>query len=82
MLVSPEEIDKRLGWPLGKSTRLARRGRLPHFVLPDGETIRFDPAEIEALIIHRPVPAPQAGMAQGLTHYSRSSTPGVGAKER
>ena len=43
------EIDKRLTWPLGRAERLARRGKLPHVVLPDGE-IRFQWDQIEPLI--------------------------------
>jgi hypothetical protein len=43
------EIDKKLTWPLGRAERLARRGRLPHVVLPDG-SIRFRWDQIEPLI--------------------------------
>lgn len=43
------EIDKRLTWPLGRAERLARRGKLPHVVLPDG-SIRFRWELIEPLI--------------------------------
>ena len=47
----PEQIDRILNWPLGTATRLARRGKLPHFRLPDG-SFRFDQAEVEALVVH------------------------------
>lgn len=47
------QIDKLLGWPLGKAEKLARRRRLPHVRLPDG-SIRFRWAEIEALLTHVP----------------------------
>ena len=52
MFITPEEIDAEFGWPLGKSERLARRGVLPHYVLPDGKTIRFVRSEIEAMVRH------------------------------
>ncbi len=35
-----EDIDRRLNWPLGRAERLARKQKLPHYVLPDG-SIRF-----------------------------------------
>ena len=35
-LIYGEDIDRRLNWPLGRAERLARRGGLPHVVLPDG----------------------------------------------
>ena len=47
----PDDIDRFLGWSLGTAARLARRGRLPHYVLPDG-SIRFCQSEIEPLIRH------------------------------
>jgi hypothetical protein len=49
-LLWPEELDKRLTWPIGRAQRLARRGKLPHIVLPDG-SIRFEWAEIEPLLL-------------------------------
>jgi len=58
-LSTPEEIDALLRWPLGKAERLARRGRLPHIVLPDKTTVRFDRAEVEALVTR--VPAAPTG---------------------
>ncbi len=53
MFLHPDEIDKRLNWPLGRAERLARRKRLPHILLPDG-SIRFTWAEIEALLVRVP----------------------------
>lgn len=50
----PEELDKRLNWPFGRALRLARRGKLPHAVLPDG-SIRFQWHEIEQLLKRVPV---------------------------
>lgn len=51
--LSPEQVDRLYAWPVGLAARLARRKRLPHYLLPDG-SIRFDRAEIELLIIHVP----------------------------
>jgi hypothetical protein len=53
MFESGDEIDKRLTWPLGRSERLARRGKLPHVLLPDG-SIRFEWVDIEQLIVRMP----------------------------
>jgi len=61
----PEDIDKRLNWPLGKSERLARRRKLPHVLLPDG-SIRFIWEEIERLLVH--VPAEEACGSGGKLH--------------
>lgn len=49
MFLYPEEIDKRLNWPLGRAERLARRRKLPHVRLPDG-SIRFEWEAIEPLL--------------------------------
>lgn len=57
-LMYPEDIDMLLNWPVGRAERLARAGRLPHHVLPDG-TIRLRWAEVEPLV--RFVPATIAG---------------------
>jgi hypothetical protein len=53
-MVYPEDIDKRLNWPLGTAKRLARKKQLPHYVLPDG-SIRFRWEEVEPLVLHVPV---------------------------
>lgn len=53
MLLYPEDIDRRLNWPIGKAQRLAQRRRLPHLVLPDG-SIRFVWDDIEPLIVRVP----------------------------
>jgi hypothetical protein len=52
-LVYPEDIDRRMGWSLGTAARLARRRKLPHYVLPDG-AIRFKLKEVEGLVCHVP----------------------------
>lgn len=49
-LLTERELDKRLRWPLGRAQRLARRGKLPHVLLPDA-TIRFEWETIEPLIV-------------------------------
>jgi hypothetical protein len=50
-LLFPEDIDARLSWPPGTALRLARRGRLPHYVLPD-ESVRMCWAEIALHVRH------------------------------
>jgi hypothetical protein len=45
----PDDIDRRLNWPPGRTSRLARSGKLPHYVLPDG-SIRLHWSEIELLV--------------------------------
>lgn len=52
-LLYPEEIDKRLNWPIGRAGRLAKRGKLPHVLLPDG-SIRFEWEAISPLIVRVP----------------------------
>jgi hypothetical protein len=65
MFLYPEDVDVRLNWPLGRAERLARRGRLPYVVLPDG-SIRFEWAEIEALLVRVPAgPVVAGGGANG-----------------
>ena len=56
-LLYPDDIDARLNWPPGRTSRLARRGRLPHYVLPDG-SIRLRWDEITPLVRHNPVTPP------------------------
>jgi hypothetical protein len=64
--IDPEEIDSRLGWPLGTARRLARRGKLPHYLLPD-ESLRFVWAEVEAMIRRRGLPGGADMPAPGAT---------------
>jgi hypothetical protein len=45
----PEDVDRHLNWPLGTAARLARRHRLPHYVLPDG-SLRFLLDEVKVLV--------------------------------
>jgi hypothetical protein len=48
-LLLPTEVDQLLRYPLGKSERLARRGKLEHIKLPDG-SIRFERETIEKIL--------------------------------
>jgi len=48
-LLKDKQIDRLLQLPFGKTLRLAREGKIPHIVLPNGE-IRFDAKDIERLI--------------------------------
>ena len=58
----PREVDRLLRYPRGRSLRLARTGKLPHVVLPDGE-VRFVQDEIEALLTASREPSPAAPRA-------------------
>lgn len=49
MLLYPEDVDRRLNWPLGRAARMAKQKRLPHVVLPDG-SIRFEWQKVEPLL--------------------------------
>lgn len=53
-LLTPRESDMLLRYPRGRSARLARKGLIPHVVLPDGE-IRFQPAVVEKFLRDRAV---------------------------
>ena len=57
-LLTGFQVDDLYRWPKGRAEKLARRGSLPHLILPDGKTIRFDRAEVEALV--KRVPATPA----------------------
>lgn len=50
MLMKLCELDKLLRWPLGRSERLAKKRRIPHIILPDGE-IRVRWMDIKPLIV-------------------------------
>lgn len=57
-LLTPTEVDRWLAWPLGRSERLAKRGKLPHVVLPDG-AVRFRRSDVAKM----PKPRPAEGGA-------------------
>ena len=48
-LLKPKQVDRILQWPFGKTTRLAKQGKFPHILLPDGQ-IRFAPKDIDYLL--------------------------------
>jgi len=51
-LLTGIEVDCLLRWTIGKAEREARRGIIPHIILPDGKSIRFWRADILRLIGH------------------------------
>lgn len=51
-IYTPDEVDRILRYPHGRSARLARKGLLPSIQLPDGE-IRFLQSQIEQIICTR-----------------------------
>ena len=59
----PEDVDRRLSWPLGRAERLARQRRLPYVLLPDG-SIRLRWEEIEPLVLDVPAAADVARQAR------------------
>ena len=68
-LIPPEDVDTRLGWTPGQASRLARKQKLPHYVLPDGD-IRFAWAELAALIRHVTPTHPELPTAAGVAHVA------------
>lgn len=62
-LLYPDDIDTRLNWPAGRTSRLTRNGKLPHYVLPDG-SIRLRWEEIASLLQHVPA-LPDSGNGKG-----------------
>ncbi len=49
VLLTPREVDLLLCYSAGRSLRLAKAGKLPFILLPDG-ALRFDAADIDALL--------------------------------
>ena len=49
VLLKPKQIDRILQWPFGKTLRLAKQGKIPNIVLPDGQ-IRFASKDIDYLL--------------------------------
>jgi len=64
-LLYPDDIDTKLNWPPGRTSRLARAGKLPHYILPDG-SIRFRWDEIVTLIRHVVAPASEVKEVSGV----------------
>jgi predicted site-specific integrase-resolvase len=48
-LLTSREVESLLRYSPGQATRLARQGKLPHILLPNGE-IRFVEADIRRLL--------------------------------
>lgn len=48
-LLTARELERILRYSPGHATRLAKAGKLPYLILPDGE-VRFDETEIERLL--------------------------------
>ena len=48
-LLKPDELDLILRYPLGRCVKLAKAGRIPHIVLPDG-SIRFRERDVQNLL--------------------------------
>jgi hypothetical protein len=67
-IIDGAEVDRRLAWPVGHAKRLAKRGTLPHLVLPDG-SIRFRWDDIKPLIVERL--SREAGVSTGKTIEDR-----------
>ena len=64
-LLYPDDIDSRLNWPPGRTSRLVRTGKLPHYILPDG-SIRLSWDEIVPLVRHiHTAPGTAKGAARG-----------------
>ena len=66
-LIAAEEVDDRMDWRPGRASWLARRGKLPHYQLPDG-AIRFAWAELVALVRHVPLDRPKPPASAGVVH--------------
>lgn len=48
-LLTSRDVDRLLRFSSGKSTRMAKAGRLPHIILPDG-SIRFRPIDLRNIL--------------------------------
>lgn len=48
-LLKERQVDLMLGYPSGRTKRLALKGKIPYITLPDG-SMRFDEQVIEELI--------------------------------
>jgi hypothetical protein len=64
-LLTAREVDRMLCYPRGRSVKLAKAGKIPHVLLPDGE-VRFDADALRDFLRGcaggpSPVPEPAAG---------------------
>ncbi len=48
-LLKAVEVDLLLRYPIGRAAKLAKKGLLPHVVLPDG-SVRFERDQLEAAL--------------------------------
>ena len=48
-LLKPREVDLLLRYPAGRAARLAKKGLLPHVLLPDGE-LRFRERDLQRIL--------------------------------
>lgn len=48
-LLTGYEVDERLRWVKGRAERMARAGKLPHLLLPDG-SIRFNEVDVQQFV--------------------------------
>lgn len=58
-LLRTSEVDRLLSWPFGKTSRLARDGKIPCVQLPDGQ-IRIAKTDLQELLISRRLETPHA----------------------
>jgi predicted site-specific integrase-resolvase len=63
-LLTSREVDRLFRYSSGKAVRLAKAGRLPHIILPDG-SIRFREKDIEGLLTGCPSPSQMVAAQEG-----------------
>jgi predicted site-specific integrase-resolvase len=54
-LLMPQDVDRILRYPSGRSERLAKEGKISFIRLPDG-SIRFDEEQIKTLLAAHRIP--------------------------
>ena len=70
---TPSEVDEAMAWPQGRAEKLARRGFVPHYRLPDG-AIRFRMEEVLATAtkVHAPPRCVSCGAVLEAAHGHRA----------
>jgi len=63
-LIDGLEVDRLLRWRAGRAQKLALRGKLPHYRLPDG-AVRFRRDEVLALVRQVGIDEERAPQAEG-----------------
>jgi predicted site-specific integrase-resolvase len=63
-LLTPSQVDAILQYPSGRSARLARAGKMPCVLLPDGE-IRIPEEAVERIVNGEPTAAGAAETEDG-----------------